>query len=122
VRYDRGRRELTVPLIVDVTPGRVRSLDLQPQIMTGESDAYTALWTTRTDLVPDATGQVRLAVPYRVPATGACPGRGGHLPGVVAELHVPLAGGGERVVRLSGLVDLATDPTAMAVLCPSGTS
>jgi hypothetical protein len=117
LRYDRGRRELTVPLVVDVTPGKVRSLDLQPTIQPGEPDAFAPLWTTGPGLVPDATGQVRLTVRYRAPSTGSCPARGAHLPGVVADLHVA-AVGGERVVRLSGLVDLASEPRAVALLCP----
>jgi len=74
------------------------------------------LWTATGDLTPDRTGQLRLLLHYRAPASGACPSQGGRLPGFIATLQVP-DGGGDRQVSYYGFVDLGQDPSALPLLC-----
>jgi hypothetical protein len=123
VRYDRARRVLIVPVLVDVTPGRVRSLRLQTEPLrtpTPAGDAadmaFRPLWSTTDDLVPDPSGQVKVTLRYRIPETGPCPMRGGFLPNLVATLKVPDSGV-ERTVRYEGGLDLGQDPQAIPLLC-----
>jgi hypothetical protein len=120
VRYSATTRELTLPLLIDVTPGRVRSLRLTPAPADGGPfPSYQPLWTSTRALVPDSSGQVRVTLHYRAPESGACPDRGAYLPGFLAHLTAPVAGV-DRRVNYSGMLDLAdADPLATRTLCPS---
>jgi hypothetical protein len=118
VRYDRASRELTVPLLIYDSPGRVRSMRLQAQTPSeaGDDTAFRPLWKTIDDLVPDRTGQLKVTLRYRAPASGPCPMRGGYLPSFLATLDVPVPGG-ERTLRYLGTPDLSQDPRAIPLLC-----
>jgi hypothetical protein len=120
VRYDRTSQLLTVPVLIDVTPGRVRKLRLEtePFVGAGAGYEYRPLQDSLDGLVPDRTGQVRATLYYRAPALGACPTRGGFLPSVLAILDVR-APDGDRTVKYQGTFDLSQDPKAIPLLCRS---
>jgi hypothetical protein len=118
VRYDRASRVLTLPLLIDVAPGRVRSMRLRAiPPAAGDDAAYRPLWTATGDLVPDRAGQVRVTLRYLAPVFGACPREGGHLSGFLATLLVPVAGV-QRTVRYRSVPSLAEDQEATPLLCP----
>jgi hypothetical protein len=119
VRYDPAAGLLTVPLLLDVTPGRVRALTLRTDPSTPDAGGYRPLWTETGELIPDRTGQVRTVLRYGVPASAPCFEQGGYLPGFVATLRVPDAAG-ERSLRFSGFVDVGQDPGAVSTLCRGG--
>ncbi|HEX2809372.1 MAG TPA: hypothetical protein VHN80_24685, partial [Kineosporiaceae bacterium] len=117
VRYDAATRDLAVTALVDVTPGKVSALSLQPDA-TQHRDRLTATpaWTTTPRSRPDAAGQVRITVHYRAPAAGPCQSVGATLLAAVATMRVPGATG-ERVVRYSLFLDMARDTQAVSRLC-----
>jgi hypothetical protein len=116
VRYNRARRELTVSVLIYVTPGRVRSIRLNAETGPADVDAYRPLWTTTPAAEPDRSGQLTVTLRYRAPRSGPCPNRGGYLPGFIATLDVPV-GRAVRTVSYSGGVDLSQDRKALSLLC-----
>jgi hypothetical protein len=121
VTYDRASGVLTVPMLIDVEPGRVRYASLAPEQVTGDQpQAYTPIWPVFPHLVPDRTGQLHVVLRFRTPRTGTCPAFGNLIPGFVATLHVPVRGG-ERVLTYAGQVDVTADRQALALICPPGT-
>ena len=118
VRFDAARRDLAVTVGIGVTPGRVRTLSLQPNTRPLHQDAFVAVpaWTTTPDAHPDAKGQARLTVHFRTRGENPCPSLGATLLGAVATLRVP-GSTGERVLKFSLFLDMAQDTRAVAELC-----
>ena len=119
VRYDWRTRQVWVDLALNLPPGRVQSVRVQP-----ESDPsfgavdLVPLWSTR-DLVPDAAGRLRTALPFRValrPVADCTPGPPVAPPVVRLTFGVPDAGAVRQVLYRIG-VDPGRDPALLAALC-----
>jgi len=104
VRWDPASRRLVVAAVVDVTPGVVRHVSLQPDPASGTSPRLVPAWTTTPELQPDA-GRVRVSLPYHLTGGTPCGAADATLLGLVATLRVA-ADGGERVVRYSLFLEL----------------
>jgi hypothetical protein len=119
VHFTEATRDLAVTALIDVTPGRVSAMSLQPDT-TQFGDAYSAFptWTTTPDLRPDRSGETKVTLHYRTPGSRPCSSLGATLMGAVATMHVP-GPTGERVVRYSLFLDMAQDSAALPQLCGS---
>jgi hypothetical protein len=118
VRFDPATRDLAVDVVLDVPPGRVRSLTLAVTWPFAARSTLVPRWTTAPPvLVPDRTGQARTTLHFRAAGPGPdCPRQPVDAPVLAVTLHVPAAGG-ERVLPHSAVVDLAGDPVGRAWMC-----
>lgn len=113
VQVDRATGTLTVQLLVDLPPGKVRDVRLVSAHADGSDPAaFVPLWTTTPLLRPDGSGQVPVTLAYRVPAGGCGPQTGAWMPGFTATAHVP-GPAGVRTLRYSLGVYPWQDPLAI---------
>ena len=115
VHPDAAHHRLTVDLSLDLQPGRVSSVTLAPG-PAGDDHAFVPLWTPRTGLVPDRSGEVRVLLPYAPPPGTNCPYPDGWMPPVTLVAQVPVPGG-VRVVRFAEQGFEPPDAEALAALC-----
>jgi len=123
-RYDRRTRVLTADVAVDLTPGLVSAVTLQPvapdpQDGTPSAIDARALWSRTGPLTPDRSGQVRLTLRYLLPTVDCADGRTGSFPQVDLRISVPDAG---RVRDLDDtlMIELGDDPAVRAFTCGLG--
>jgi hypothetical protein len=119
VRLDPATRVVTVTMLLDMSPGKVRDLQLVSDPYLPDATQFTPLWTRTPSLVPDYSGQTRVTLSYRAPAGGCGPTTGAWIPGITVVAHVP-GPAGVRTLSYSLGVDLWENPQALALLCPDG--
>jgi hypothetical protein len=110
-----ARREVTLAVTVDLTPGRVRSVTVLPG-PADEAQLFVPLWTARTGLVPDPSGQVALELTYRAPPGASCPYIGYAVPSFTVIAEVPVTGG-VRTLTFTGEGIAQENPDAISLLC-----
>lgn len=120
VRLSRPAGRVTVDAVLDVSPGKVRSVTLTTDPDVPLAEEYPALWTSIGPLTPDRTGQVPVRLSYEVTGSArGCLPYGGVLPPLTITLEVP-EGGRVRTVRYTEMPVLAADPEVEDRLCPGG--